>query len=178
MTGTLNLVLYFVFQLVMLLFIARFLLQASRADFYNPLSQAIVKATDAVCKPIRLLLKPIGNYDIASLLTAWLIAVLYAALTNWLANGLFNPLALVWAGVIWTLLEITQFYLFSIFIVIIASFLAQGTYHPVLGLLQQIIDPLMAPFRRIIPPLGPLDLSPMVVILLIFVIQNLLRQAQ
>lgn len=176
--NTIELILYFVFQLVMLLFIARFLLQASRADFYNPLSQAIVKATDPVCKPLRLILKPIGNYDIASLLATWLIAVLYVGLNTWVGGGQFNPLGLAWVGVIWTLLEITQFYLFSIFIVIIASFLAQGTYHPVLGLLQQIVDPLMTPFRRIIPPLGPLDLSPMVVILLIFVVQNLLRQAQ
>ncbi len=177
MTDTLVLVLNIVFRLASLLFLIRFLLQASHAQFHNPLSQAIVKATDPVCRPLRMLLKPIGSFDLASLFVAWLISTLFiGVLFFWLAGGI-NIGVVLWGGLIQTLMVLTQFYLWSIIIVIIASFVAQGSPHPALQLFYQLIEPIMAPFRRILPPLGPLDLSPMVVILIIFVIESMLRQA-
>ena len=176
MGSTLILILQFVFQLATLLFLARFVLQASGADFYNPLSQAIVKATDPVCKPLRAVAKPIGSFDLASLIVAWLISTLFIGIVVWLVDAPLNVAVILWGGVIQMLQVLTNFYFFSIIIVIIASFVAQGNYHPALALLHQLIEPLMAPFRRVIPPLGPLDLSPMLVILIIFVVQNMLRQ--
>ena len=176
--STLHLVLDFVFRLVALLFIARFLLQAAGADFYNPLSQAIVNATDTVCRPLRVILRPIKSFDLASLFVAWLVSALFVALlANWAQPGPAVLLAVLWAALIRTLLIITQFYLWTIIIIVIASFVAQGNYHPALALLHQIIEPIMAPLRRVIPPLGPLDLTPMVVILIIYIIENMLRQA-
>ena len=176
--STLHLILDFVFRLAALLFLARFLLQASGADFYNPVSQAIVNATDPICRPLRAILRPIKRFDIASLFVAWLISMIFMALlVNWSAPGLAAVLTVLWAGLIRTLLVVTQFYLWTIIIVVIASFITQGTYHPALALLHQIIEPIMAPLRRVIPPLGPLDLTPMVVILIIYIIENMLRQA-
>ena len=60
---------------------------------------------------------------------------------------------------------------------IIASFVAQGNYHPVLGLLHQLTEPLMAPIRKVLPPLGPLDLTPMVAIIILTIAENILTQA-
>ena len=76
MSSTLNIVLDFVFRLATLLFLMRFLLQASGADFYNPISQAVVKGTDFICKPMRLVIKSYGNIDFSSFLVAWLIGVI------------------------------------------------------------------------------------------------------
>lgn len=178
MNATLHLVLDFVFRLAALLFVARFLLQASGADRFNPVSQAIVTATDVICKPLRRILPGIKKLDPASIIVAWLISVAFISLLVWLTSPqFFNFGSVMWSGLIRTLLIVTQFYLWSLIIVIIASFVAQGSYHPALGLLHQIVDPVMAPLRRIIPPLGPLDLSPMVAILVIYVIESLLRQA-
>jgi len=75
------------------------------------------------------------------------------------------------------LLVLTQFYYFTLIIVIIASFLSQGSSHPALQLLQQLIEPILGPIRRIMPSLGPLDLSPMVLFLIIIVVQDLLQQS-
>jgi len=93
------------------------------------------------------------------------------------APELMSLLGLAWAGVIRMLLILLQFYFWTILIVIIASFVAQGNYHPVLALLHQLTEPLMAPIRKVLPPLGPLDLTPMVVIIILSIAENILTQA-
>ena len=177
MLSSLNIILQFVFHLACMLFLIRFLLQAAQADFYNPLSQAIVKGTDPLCAPLRKILPPFKNLDFASIVVAWLIASagIYAlAYVNYGSGPAIGATA--WIGLIKMLLVLVQFYQFTILIVVIASFLAQGNYHPALALLHQLLEPLVAPIRRILPNFGPLDLSPMVLILIIFLIENMLAQ--
>ncbi len=178
MSQSLMIVLDFVFRLAALLFLMRFLLQASRADFYNPISQAVVKATDTICKPLRLAIKPFRNLDLASVLVAWLISIgsvyAFTLLQYGSAPSVFPAL---WAGMIKTLLVLMQFYKWTIIIMVVASFVAQGSYHPALQLLQQMLEPIMAPVRRVLPTLGPLDLSPMVVLLAIILIEDILMRS-
>ncbi len=178
MSQSLLIVLDFVFRLAALLFLVRFLLQASGADFYNPISQAVVKATDAICKPLRLALKPFRNFDFASILVAWVISVGSVYAFTYLQYG-STPAVFpaLWAGMIKTLLVLMQFYKWTIIIMVIASFVAQGSYHPALQLLQQLLEPIMAPLRKVLPTLGPLDLSPMVVLLIIILIEDILMRA-
>lgn len=178
MGSSLFIILDFAFRLAILLFLARFLLQACKADFYNPISQAVVKATDTVCKPLRTIVPSFGVFDIASLLMAWLVAMLSIAAVS----ALFQPempsvATFLLGGIIKTLLVLIQFYKWNIIIIVIASFIAAGTTHPALQLLQQLVEPLMAPVRKILPSLGPLDLSPMVVILLIIVVEDFLLRS-
>ena len=178
MTSTLEIIITFVFQLACMLFLIRFLLQASGADFYNPISQAIVKGTDPLCSPLRAIMPRTGQFDLASLLLAWLIATAGLFAITFVKYGVLAPIGpALWRGFIDMLLVLTQFYWFTILIVIIASFIAQGNYHPALQLLSQLLEPLLAPIRKIMPDFGPIDLSPMVLILIIIVVENLLRQA-
>ncbi len=177
MTSTTSLILGFVFDLACLLFWLRFLLQASRADFYNPLSQAVVKGTDPVCRPLRLLLKPIGTLDLASLLVAWIIGILgIMAIVMFTAPEFVISSYVLVAGTVKAVSVLLQFYFFAIIIMVLASFIAPGNYNPVLALIQQLLEPIMGPIRRVLPPLGPIDLSPMVVFLVIMILQNLLGQ--
>ena len=105
-------------------------------------------------------------------LPAFLIAATVAV------GGVVAPIGIaLWQGLVKALLVLTQFYYFPIFIVIIASFLAQGSYHPALELLRQLIEPILGPIRRILPTLGPLDLSPMVLLLIIIVVEDILRRS-
>ena len=178
MTNTLTIVLGFVFDLLCLLFWLRFLLQASGADFYNPLSQAVVNASDKVCKPLRRVLPGIGVFDLASLLVAWLVASIgVVVMIQLIAPGQFPVLAILYRGLIEALLVLTQFYFFAILIMVLASFIAPGNYNPALALIQQVLEPLIGPVRRVLPPLGPIDLSPMVVMLLIVLVQGMLTGA-
>ncbi len=177
MSSTLMILIDFIFRLATLLFLTRFLLQISGADFYNPISQAVVKASDTICKPLRAFIKPIQNIDLASFIAAWLICIIsVAAFTLLQYNTAPDPLLAIGAGFIKTLLVLTQFYKWTLIIIVIASFVAQGTRHPALELLNQLLEPIMGRIRSVLPSLGPLDLSPMVVLLLIILIEDILMR--
>ena len=177
MISSAHIVLQFVFQLAILLFVIRFLLQASGADFYNPISQTVVKGSDPLCKPIRMLVPSLGKFDLASMLVAWLVAVASVfAIYFLIANQMLPIGTALWVGFIKLLLVITQFYKFTIIIIVIASFLAQGSIHPALALLNQLLEPVAGPIRKIMPDLGMIDFSPMLLFLIIIVIENTLSQ--
>ncbi|MEQ9450319.1 MAG: YggT family protein [Pseudomonadales bacterium] len=178
MQSTAELIIRFIFGLLALLFWFRFLLQATDADRFNPISQAVVQASDKVCGPLRRILPHIRRIDLASLLMAILTGIIFVALLHTLASPTgISGLAVVpviFSGLIWSIYQLTQFFFFAIIIMVIASFIAPGNYNPALALIQSLLEPIMGPIRRILPPFGPLDLSPMVVLLLIYVLQNLL----
>ena len=154
----------------------RFLLQLSQANFYNPVSQFIVKATEPVLSPLRKLLPPFKNIDSASLLLSISVLVGAIELTVFIAGlGFIPPLnALAWAaiGIFSMLLNI---YFFGLFAAIIISWVMPYNQHPAIALIWQLLDPVMAPLRKILPALGGIDLSPIVIFLLINVLQIVVR---
>ena len=170
-------VVQFLMEIVCFGFMARFLLQACRADFYNPISQGIVKATDPILRPLRTVLPAYRNFDLASFAAAWATSALMIFVLSLLAGSIgVNPLQLITGSLLHLLLRFLDLFWWCILIVIIASFLAQGRYHPALQLLHQITEPILAPARRIIPPMGGLDFSPILVILLLGILQRILPQ--
>ena len=176
-----NNVLYFVVQFLLEIvcfgFMARFLLQACRADFYNPISQGIVKATDPILRPLRSVVPAYRNLDLASFAGAWATAALMFFILGLLAGSAgAGPLQLIAGGLLHVLVRFLDLFWWSILIVIIASFLAPGRLHPALQLLHQITEPILAPARRIIPPMGGMDFSPILVILLLGILQRILPQ--
>lgn len=177
MTEVLYYITTFLLQTVTVLFVARFLLQACRVDFYNPISLGIVKITDPVLKPMRMALPGYRNLDFASFLAAVLAQVLFfyavAAILGEFPGTMLQ--VVVNSGVRVLSFIVTAFW-WAILIMIIASFLAPGSYHPALALLQQITEPLLAPARKLIPPMGGMDFSPILVFLLIGVIERILVQ--
>ena len=162
-----------IYLLAMLL---RFLLQLVRADFYNPICQFLVKITNPLVVPMRRLIPGLGGIDLASLLLAVLLQL--ACITAMLLlHGLGLPnifLLLAWSllGVIALLVNI---YFFALLAMIILSWVAPGSNHPAIYLLHQITEPVMAPFRKALPPMGGMDFSPILVFILINVLQIALR---
>lgn len=154
----------------------RFLLQVSRADFYNPISQFLIKATHLPSKPLRKVFPTYRNFDLASLVLALLSQTLAIELSA-LINGfdLVNPLYAIAWGAVGILSLVLNVYLYGLLIVIIVSWVAPRSQHPALILLNQLIRPLMIPFQRIIPPMGGLDLSPIFIFLVINMLQIFLN---
>ncbi len=181
MQSTAELILRFIFGLLCLLFWFRFLLQASQADRFNPISQAVIQASDKICGPLRAILPHLRRIDLASLLMAFITGVIFVTLLHALANpngagfAGISVVPVIFAGLVWSLYQLTQFFFFAIIIMVIASFISPGNYNPALALIQSLLEPVMGPLRRVLPTLGPLDLSPMVALLIIFVLQNFLR---
>jgi len=163
-----------IFGLYLLIVLLRFLLQLVKADFYNPISQFIVKATSPALKPLRKVIPGFGGIDVASLVLAWIVATLKIFVIQLITakSGLFL-LALLLA--IPTIVDLFfNIFLFSILIMVILSWVSPGGYNPAIGLLYSLTDPVMKPFRKMIPPMGGLDLSPMIVMVVIVLLQMLL----
>tara|TARA_R110001592_G_scaffold363399_1_gene688088 strand:- start:191 stop:778 length:588 start_codon:yes stop_codon:yes gene_type:complete len=156
--------------------ILRFLLQLVKADFYNPISRFLVKATHLPSKPLRKVFPTLRTFDLASLILAllfqWFVIQLTATING---AGIINIfLALSW-GAVGIISLVLNIYLYGLLAIIIVSWVAPQSQHPVLALLQQLIAPVMDPFRRVIPPLGGLDLSPIFMFLVINMLQIFLH---
>jgi YggT family protein len=149
-------------SLALFVVLARLLLQLTRADFRNPIAQAIVQLTNPLIVPLRRVLPPIGKVDTASVVAVLLVAAVEVAvlaalrgagLPDWL--GWLDALALEIAHtLLWT-------YCYAILIYWLLSFIAPGGYSPLQSVLTSLCEPVLRPFRRFIPSVAGLDLSPL-----------------
>ena len=156
----------------LLLVLLRFLLQICKANFYNPVSQFVVKATAVPIAPLQKIFPPFKHFNTACVVLALIVQVLAIQGSVLVYNGNLVPIIslLTWSLVgMGTLL--LNIYFYGLFIVIILSWIAPQSHHPAIALLWQLMDPIMSPFRKLIPPLGGLDLSP----ILMFMLLNVLR---
>ena len=155
----------------MLIVIARFVLQIGRGDFYNPLSQFIFKATAPVLTPLRRIIPAFGRIDTASIvLFVVLVTIKLALWVLFFKEGAFSSQFAILL-LLSSLGTITNFFLVTIFATIILSWIS-GPHHPVANVVRSMAEPLLGPVRRIIPPLGMLDLSAMIVLLFLFFIRT------
>ena len=170
MTATAEILIYLVqtaLSLYMIAMLLRFLLQVVRADFYNPISQFLVKITNPLVLPMRKVVPGLAGIDLASLLLTFLLQVVAIIATLWLATGQLPPILplIIWAalGVVGLLVNI---YFFALLATIILSWVAPGSQNPAIFLLHQITEPVMAPFRKALPSMGGIDFSPILVFVL------------
>ncbi len=163
-----------VFGLYATLVLLRFLLQLTRADFYNPLSQFIVKATTPLLNPLRRVIPGVSGIDIASLVLAWLVIAIEQLAILAISGGGFQPMAALLIAIPELISLAINVFLFAILIQVIISWINPGSYNPAIGLIHSLTNPLLQPVRQRMPDLGGLDLSPMVVMLGLVILEMLL----
>ena len=153
------------FGLYMLLVLLRLLFQLVRADFYNPLSQFIVKATNPPLIPLRRIVPGIAGIDLScivilvvlQLVELWVISQLKGYSLPFMSLFMFSVAELV-------RLTINVFF-WSVLLQVILSWVNPSSYNPVIGLLYSLNEPLLRPVRRLLPSLSGLDLSPLIVVI-------------
>jgi len=159
-------------SLYLLIVLMRFILQLVRANFYNPLCQFVVKATQPLLKPLRRVIPSLFGLDMSSLVLALLLQILLFVVVLTL-NGYqaFTVLLLPWAliGIFSVFLKIL---FWSMIISVMLSWVAPGSRSPGAELVYQITEPVLAPFRRLIPNLGGLDISPIFAFIAIQLVQS------
>jgi YggT family protein len=158
--------------LYLLLVILRFLLQLVHADFYNPISQFIVKATNPPLMPLRKFIPGWGGIDLASLTLAFIVQIIAIVLIL-LLNGVQPPLQVVMWAAIGIISLVLKVYFWGLLITVIASWLAPNSYNPALILINQILEPAVKPVRKMMPDMGGIDISPIIMFLLIQVLEIL-----
>jgi len=147
-------------DLYIITFILRFILQWVRADFRNPITQFFVRITNPLVIPARRLIPSVGGFD-----TALIVIVLLLELTITIVlinmTCMNEPNFIQVAGL--TLLRIVyvtlRIFLFVILVYVVLSWVNPGTYNPATNLLSSMAEPVLKPFRRLIPPIAGLDLS-------------------
>jgi YggT family protein len=162
-------------SLYLVIVVIRGILQGSRADFYNPISQLVARVTNPPLTVLRKVL-PFGQrIDISIVLLA--LIVQFAAIELALLAGgvvLADPVRVGLWSVIGVLGLIVNIYLYALIGSIIVSWVAPGSSQPAVRLLYQVTEPIMAPVRSVIPALGGLDFSPIVLFIGINLLQSLL----
>jgi YggT family protein len=161
-------------SLYLLIVLLRFVLQLVRADFYNPLCQFAVRATQPLLKPMRRVIPSLFGLDMSSLILAIVVQLLLMALTLLLTYGTTgNPVQLL----IWSIIGVTALFMkiffFALIISVILSWVAPGSHNPGAELVNQICEPALAPFRRILPSMGGLDISPILAFMVLKLIDML-----
>ncbi len=151
------------FGFFILAMMLRFLLAAVRADFYNPVSQFLVKITNPVIVPLRRIIPALGAIDLATVLALVGFQVLELVLVALVAGISLQPAGLVVLSVAGLLDLVLKIFLFSILIQVVLSWVNPGAYNPVSALLYQLNEPLLSPARRLLPPISGIDLSPILV---------------
>ncbi len=150
----------------LLVVILRFLFQVMRADFYNPLSQFVVVLTNPPLRFLRRFIPGFWGIDIASVVLALAVALLKLYLITTISG------IRVGAGpaVLLAIAEILETVVYVFIVVTIARAILswfQPGYHPLVRLLDSLSEPLLLPIRRVLPPIGGLDFSPFVLIILL-----------
>ena len=146
--------------LLTLAFLLRFLLQLVRADFRDPMADAIVRATNWLILPARKLLPPIGKIDTATVVAIVAVACVHtAALLGLDGAGIGDPLLFLRATLVGLIELVLRVYLFALLLYWLTSVVSPGGYTPGARLLSQLCEPLLKPVRRVIPRLGQIDLS-------------------
>lgn len=167
--------------LYLLFVVARFLLQLAKADFYNPISQAVFRATDPVVRVLRSFIPGYKGVDFSSLILAFIVQFIAISVTILLYGGDIPSVGFI---ITWSFIGVLNFIILFYYYALIASiimsfvmmFSGNMNPHPILLLVWQITEPIMAPFRRVIPPMGGLDFSPIFIFLIIGLIRNFIYQ--
>ena len=159
----------FAFDALLTILIMRVWLQLVKADFYNPLSQFIVKVSNPLVVPLRRVIPGFGGVDVATLLLAFIVATGKLTLITLISGGQLDWVALLYIGLI-TLLKQIGFLIFIIMLIMaLMSWVVQG-YNPTQMIFHQLTEPFLKPIRNIVPSIGGLDLSVLIAFLLLNVL--------
>ena len=158
----------FAFSVYIFIVLTRFVLQLARADFYNPISQFVLRATNPLLAPLRRIIPGYRGLDIASLVLILILIVAKALMLLTIQTGGL-PAGIGPQLLVYTLRELASLILdyvfWAVLVRVILSWVAPDPSNPVVRVVIQITEPLMAPVRRLLPDMGGLGLSPLIVLL-------------
>jgi len=156
-----------IFSILIFTVLLRLILQIVRADFYNPISQFILRMTNPMLLPLRRIIPGLFGIDMAAVVLLVIIEALNIVVTHLLQGiGLHTPLLFLAELLGMIIQHVAQLFFFSILVIVLISWInPAATYHPIGKLAHQIADPLLRPARRILPPLNGIDLSPILAII-------------
>jgi YggT family protein len=163
------------FTLLVIAFLLRVLMPLVRADFRNPFGDAVLKVTNPLVLPLRKFLPPGKRVDPSTLVALLIVQFAGTALLRAVAGGGFQLESILLNGLYDLLHRVLQFYFFAVLLYALLSWFAGAAYSPAAQILSRLVEPLLTPIRRVVPPLGGLDLSALFLLIALQALQILLR---
>ncbi len=185
-SAALGFVISAIFGLLATLIAVRFLMQACRADYYNPLAQTVIRLTDPLLSRLHKVVPMFKRYDIAALLLCFLVILVKFFLLKAIQSGqvfavgysfeisYFNAGNIALLAVLDTLSTFFNVFLYGMIGLALLSWIVQDPRHPLYSLLGSITAPVLNPVRRWVPVVGGIDLSVMVAIIGLYALKILI----
>ena len=167
MTQALYFIIKTLAQLYLLLLLLRFWLPILRADFRNPIAQGILRITSPLVVPVRRIVPPIGRLDTSTIMVAYILEFLLVLLLLAIRGLTVDTVPIAITAVLELAILSLNLFFFVILLKIILSWVAPQNYNPMTVLLHTMAEPVLRPFRRIIPPIGGFDISPIFAIIML-----------
>ena len=164
-TGALIYLISTITDLYVAAILLRLLLQWVRADFYNPLSQFLVRVTNPVLVPARRIIPSIGKLDTASIVVMLLLELAQLVIVNLLVQSDYGFQFLLLFVVKKLLVTLLVTYFVLIIARVLVSWVANQSRHPLIPLIYQLTEPVLRPIGRLLPPIGGIDLSPLIALI-------------
>lgn len=165
-------------SLVTLLLLLRFWLPWVGADFRNPMAQGILQATSPLINPLRRFIPAIGRIDTATVLLALVVQAIAVTIVLLLLGAPLSVRFILLSSFFELVKLSLLMFTFAIFIRIILSWVSPGTYNPATAIIANLTDPILRPFRRLIPPVGGFDISPIFAIILLGALSILVEDSR
>lgn len=159
-----------IFGFYILLVMLRFLLQLVRADFYNPLSQFVVKMTNPPLRMLRKMIPGVGGIDFAAVVLLLGLQILELVLTRSILGHGLHPWGLFVQALAQLISLAIMIYIVAILVQVVLSWVQPGNYNPITAVLYQLTEPVLRPFRRALPVISGIDLSPMVALIVLYLV--------
>lgn len=154
-------------SLYLLVLLLRFWMPWLRADFRNPLAQGILRFTSPLVIPVRRILPSFGRLDTATVLVAFVIQYLTVLLLLLIMGRTEGIAAIALTALVKLVVLSINLFVYAIFIRIFLSWVSQGGYNPATAIITTLTEPVLRPFRRLIPSMGGFDISPIFAIILL-----------
>jgi len=158
------------FSLYIAAIVIRFMLAMVRADFYNPLSQALVKITNPALVPLRRIIPAIGKVDTAAIVLALLLIMIKTALLLLIVGKEIPGIYLIWHSLIEFAKLIIWIFIIAMILQAVMSWVGNSYGNPLANILHNLTNPVLRPIRKVVPSLGMIDISPMIATIGLYVI--------
>lgn len=168
-------VIWTVARLYLLVLLIRLLLPWFQVNYRNPLTQAILSLTSPLVVPLRRIIPPVGRLDTATVIVAFAVQYLAIFVVLLIGGNSANILAISLTAIVELASLGIMLFVFAILIRVILSWIGGGGYNPAVAMIDALTDPVLRPFRRILPPFGGLDLSPLLAMILLTALNIVIR---
>lgn len=154
------------FDLYIFVLLLRIILQRFKIDFYNPISQWVLKMTNPPLMPLRRYIPSYAGFDIPAIGFLLVLQLIKFSLLYLLQSGFApNVAGLIIVAIADSLAQLVNLFFYAILISVVVSWINLNPYNPILAVLARLTEPLMQPVRRIIPPIGGMDITPIPVMI-------------